>query len=105
MEANVAEGPACFLLCKGLRKNYDCNFGYHWFAFRPWRKIYEEVRTLHARTAWLLDFFDSGIPKEWLERGPGYVHEYVLRLRMTCWDGERWIPNREVERLSCACTR
>ena len=95
IEANVVEGPAAFLLCKGTRKNYGCSFGYNWFALRPRSKINDEVRTLRSRTAWLLDRFDSGIPLDWLQSGPGHVHEYVVCLRMPCWDGERWIPNRE----------
>src|SRR5436190_19357987 len=35
LEANVTEGRAFFLLCKGHHRNHDGNFGYHWLALRP----------------------------------------------------------------------
>src|SRR6266702_3494 len=39
VEACVVEGPAFFSLCKGTGRNFDCNFGYRWFASRPKRKL------------------------------------------------------------------
>jgi len=77
-EANVVEGPAFFHLCKGHRKNFDCNFGYPWVSLAPKQKIRKEIDTLKSILPWLVDLFDDGIPQTWLVAPAGYVHPHAF---------------------------
>ena len=77
LEANVVEGPAFFTLCKGRRTNFDCDFGYRWFALRPKRKLDVEIATLKSLLPWLLNILEEGIPEFWYRKHPGYVGEYA----------------------------
>jgi len=78
LEANVVEGRAFFILCKGLRTNFDCNFGYRRFALRPKSKLDSEVATLRSLLPWLFSVFEGGIPEAWYEKKPGYVDQYAF---------------------------
>jgi hypothetical protein len=80
-DASVVEGPAFFSLCKGSRRNFDCNFGYRWLSLSPKRKLDKEIETLMSLLPWLFDLFDHGIPATWLERPVGYVdlHAFMNR--------------------------
>jgi hypothetical protein len=75
---SLVDAPAYFSLCKGERWNFDCNFGYQWFAFRPKRFLDREVDKLASLLPILFDLFDRGIPAEWLTRDFGYVSRHVL---------------------------
>lgn len=79
--ANVAEGPAFFILCKGLGTNSDCDFGYHRFAVRPRSKLDHEVAVLKALLPWLLNVLENGIPQVWYSNEPGYVDKYAFLSR------------------------
>jgi hypothetical protein len=76
--ALVFEGPAYFALCKGRRRNYDCNFGYYWFSLFPHRRINREIASLLALLSHLFDLFDKGIPEAWLTKKSGYVTKHVF---------------------------
>jgi hypothetical protein len=85
-EASVVEGPIHFSLCKGRYKNFDCNFGYRWFALNPRRKLVEEIAILRALLPWLFELFDQGIPSSWLTSPPGYVDRHAFMTRLPCAD-------------------
>lgn len=75
LEANVVEGAAFFILCKGHRTNFDCNFGYRGLLLRPKSKLDSEVAILKSLLPWLLRVLEGGIPEIWYKREPGYVHQ------------------------------
>ena len=79
-EALVFEGPAHFALCQGRKRNYDCQYGYHWFALSPRRYLDSEVEHLRSLLPGLCDLFDSGIPDDWAGRKFGYVTKHILLL-------------------------
>src|SRR5205823_7167615 len=60
LEANVVEGPAFFILCKGQSTNFDCGFGYRGFALRPRSKLDGEVAILGSLLPWLFSVFEKG---------------------------------------------
>ena len=76
LEANVVEGRAFFLLCRGQHGNFDGNFGYHWLALRPKRKLDIEVAVLGSLLPWLFDLLEKGIPEAWYRQKPGYVGKF-----------------------------
>lgn len=77
-QATVTCAPGYFTLCKGSRRNFDCQFGYRWISVAPYRRIDREINLAIALLPQLLDILDSGIPNEWLTRPFGYVTEHVL---------------------------
>lgn len=81
IEANVAEGPAFFILCKGKRTNFDCDFGYRWLALRPKSKLDGEVAILKSLLPWLFNVLEMGIPDAWYRKSPGYVSQYAFLSR------------------------
>jgi len=78
IEANVVEGRAFFILCKGQHRDFDCNFGYRWCAWLPKRKLDHEVGTLRAVVPWMLDILDHGIPQSWYRETPGYIDRHAF---------------------------
>src|SRR5712672_3307532 len=80
LEANVVEGPAFFILCKGQRANFDCDFGYHWFALRPRPRLDREVAVLRSLLPWLFGTLEKGIPQAWYKK-TGYVDQYAFQSR------------------------
>jgi hypothetical protein len=78
LEANVVEGLAHFVLCKGQRANFDCNFGYTGFALRPKSRLDGEVAVLKSLLPWLFDILEKGIPESWHKKKPGYVDQYAF---------------------------
>jgi hypothetical protein len=76
--ANVAEGQVWFSLCKGLGQNFDCNFGYRWWAINPRGKIRSEIEALKSLLPWLFDLFNRGIPTNWQDRPDGYVNRHAF---------------------------
>lgn len=91
-DANVVEGPFTFMLCKGGRKNYDCNFGYQWFSLTPRRRLRQETRELALRVPWLLQTLDAGIPNDWLAQPrPAQVGKYA-RILFNWADGKHAQP-------------
>jgi hypothetical protein len=80
-QASVVEGSTYFSLCKGLNRNFDCNFGYRWFAISPREKLSKEVEALRVLLPWLFELFEGGIPPSWLAKSSGYVdrHAYMTR--------------------------
>lgn len=81
IEANVVEGPAFFILCKGQRANFDCNFGYRGFALRSRSKLDGELAVLKSLLPWLFNVLEKGIPEAWYEKKPGYVDQYAFLSR------------------------
>ena len=81
LNASVVEGPAFFSLCKGLGKNFDCNFGYRWLSIFPKQKLREEIDTLKVLLPWMFDLFEDGVPPAWLESPNGYVDRHVFMSR------------------------
>jgi hypothetical protein len=77
-EACIVEGLAFFSLCKGSGKNFDCNFGYRWFALFPMRKLDAEIAVLKSLLPWLFDTFDAGIPSAWLAPPARFVHKHAF---------------------------
>jgi hypothetical protein len=80
LEANVVEGPAFFILCKGQRANFDCDFGYYWFALRPKPRLDREVAVLGSLLPWLFSILERGIPEAWYKKA-GYVDQYAFQSR------------------------
>jgi hypothetical protein len=80
-EVGLVEGPALFSLCKGTRKNLDCNFGYRWWALRPKSKIRSEVDMLKLLLPMLFNLLDRGLPAVWMEHPDGYVDRHVFMTR------------------------
>ena len=78
LEANVVEGPAFFILCKGRRTNFDCNFGYQGFVLRPKSKLDSEFAILRSLLPWLFSVLEGGIPEAWYKKKPGYVDQYAF---------------------------
>jgi hypothetical protein len=78
LEANVAEGPAVFSLCKGHAGYNDRNFGYYYMSLSPTRKLRAEVDILKSLLPWLFDLFDRGIPQAWLDAPQGYVDSHAF---------------------------
>ncbi len=78
LQANVVEGSAFFILCKGRRGNFDGNFGYSWLALRPKHKLDGEIATLRSLIPWLLEILEKGIPESWYEKPAGYVEQYAF---------------------------
>jgi hypothetical protein len=81
LEANVVEGRAFFILCKGLHANFDCDFGYRWFALSPKRKLDSEVAIFRSLLPWLFNILDHGIPESWYDKKPGYVDQHAFLSR------------------------
>jgi len=81
LEANVVEGPAFFILCKGRRTNFDCDFGYREFALRPKPKLDGEVAILKSLLPRLLSILEKGVPEAWYQKKPGYVDQYAFLSR------------------------
>ncbi len=93
LDANVVEGPFTFMLCKGGKKDYDCNFGYQWYSFSPRKRLQNEVGELARRIPWLLQTLDAPIPNDWLsQRRPAQVGKYA-RILFNWADGNHaeWI--------------
>jgi len=78
LEAGVVDGLAIFSLCKGSGKDFDCNFGYRWFAPLPERKLNAEIAVLKSLVPWLIDTFDAGIPSAWLAPPARFVHKHAF---------------------------
>lgn len=76
-KALVFEGGAYFALSKGERLNYNCNFGYIWFALIPHRRMDKEIGILLALLPELFNLFDQGIPRDWINRQFGFVTKHV----------------------------
>lgn len=81
LEANVVEGPAFFILCKGQRANFDCDFGFRGFALRPRHKLNSEVAALKSLLPWLFNVLEKGIPETWYGKKPGYVDQHAFLSR------------------------
>jgi hypothetical protein len=81
LEANVVEGRAFFILCKGQHTNFDCDFGYRGFALRPKPKLDGEVAVLRSLLPWLFSVLEKGIPEGWYKKKPGYVDQYAFLSR------------------------
>ena len=79
LAANVVEGPDFFILCKGKRVNFDCNFGMFWFTLWPKSKLEADVAFLKSILPWLFEVLEDGIPKDWHEAKPGYVAQYAFK--------------------------
>ena len=77
-KAIVVEAPASFALCKGRKRNFDCQYGYNWFALFPRRYLDGEIAHLRALLPEVFDLFDRGIPKDWLKHKYGYVTKHIL---------------------------
>jgi hypothetical protein len=100
-EANVAEGTMFFSLCKGERKNFDCNFGCaSVFAAMlcSKKKIRSEVDKLKELLPWFFDMLNHGIPPDWMgKRGKVDVHVSAhmgaILLAQAARDKERPTPN------------
>lgn len=78
IEASVVEGPVFFFLCKGTGRNFDCNFGYRWVAFRPKQKLRNEVDRLKSLLPHIFKVFDDGIPDSWLAKRVGFVNRHIF---------------------------
>ena len=78
VEANVVEGLAYFLLCKGQRSNFDCNFGCHGLVLRPESQLDGEIAVLKSLLPWLFRILETGIPAEWYKKRPGYVDQHAF---------------------------
>lgn len=88
LDANVVEGPFAFILCKGGKKNYDCNFGYQWFSFSPRKRLQQEAGELARRVPWLLQTLDAGIPNDWLSQRPAAQVGKYARIVFNWTDGK-----------------
>jgi hypothetical protein len=78
VEANVVEGPAFFILCKGQRKHFDCEFGYRGLVLRPRHKLDSEITVLKSLLPSLFNVLENGIPDAWYEKMPGYVDQFAF---------------------------
>jgi hypothetical protein len=67
-------------LCKGQRANFDCDFGYHWFALCPKPRLDREVAVLRSLLPWLFSTLEKGIPEAWYKK-TGYVDQYAFQSR------------------------
>lgn len=81
IKANVAGGPAFFILCKGRRINFDCNFGCRGLVLRPKSKLDAEVAILKSLLPWLFNVLETGIPDAWYKAQPGYVDKHAFLSR------------------------
>jgi hypothetical protein len=79
IDANVVEGEASFLLCKGTRRNFDCTFGLVGITLFPDSRIDNELSLAVARSQKLVELFNSGIPPEWLSAPPGYLSDSIFK--------------------------
>jgi hypothetical protein len=79
--ANVVEGDEYFLLCKGRKGSFVCTFGVPTFAIFPDRLIARDFELAMNRSRFLVELFDSGIPKDWASAAPGYVSDFVFKSR------------------------
>jgi hypothetical protein len=82
IKAGVVDAPAFFSLRKGRYRNDDNVFGDASIFCRPlWlqEKLRREVAELKSLSIWLINFLDTGIPREWLERSTGgQVHPNIF---------------------------
>jgi hypothetical protein len=78
-EANVVEGDASFVLCKGFKKNFDCTFGITGMTLFPESKIDYEFSLAISRSRSLIELFRIGLPHQWLSASPGYVADFVFK--------------------------
>lgn len=78
-QASVTEGEAYFSLCKGESKNYDCSFGYDWFALRPMARIASEIEKLESLLPLLFDVLSRDFPDDWMNGPARYVHRHFFR--------------------------
>ena len=78
VEANVVEGRAYFLLCKGQRSNFDCSFGYRGFVLRPKSRLDGEIAVLRSLLPGLFSILETGIPETWYGKRPGYIDQYAF---------------------------
>jgi hypothetical protein len=78
VHACVVEGLAFFSLCKGLNRNFDCNFGYRWLSLRPKQNLDREIAALKALLPWLINTLENGIPTAWLVKSAGYVDKHAF---------------------------
>jgi hypothetical protein len=82
-EANVAEGAMFFSLCKGERKNYDCNFGCASIFTQMLcnqKKIRSEIDKLKALLPWLFNVLNHGIPPDWpVVNGRAHTHAFAQK--------------------------
>jgi hypothetical protein len=80
-KAVVVDAPAFFSLCKGRHRFNDTAFGDASIFFPPlWlrTKLRNEVAELKSLSAWLIEFLDQGIPREWFKRETGgKVHDHI----------------------------
>jgi hypothetical protein len=80
-DANVLEGGEWFTLCKGLQRDFDCTFGVPTFAIFPGRLLARDLELAKNRSRILIELLNSGIPKNWSAAPPGYVSEFVFKVR------------------------
>jgi hypothetical protein len=79
MEANVVEGDASFVLCKGSKKNFDCTFGITGITLFPDSKMNHDFSLALSRSKSLIELFGSGLPHQWSSAPPGYVADFVFK--------------------------
>lgn len=79
--AKVTEGPAFFALCKGERKNFDCNFGYGTLALRPSHRLSKEVAQLKSILPWLFEVLEKRTLEGWYREKPGFVAKHAFLSR------------------------
>ncbi|MEO6840593.1 MAG: hypothetical protein ABI192_07490 [Bradyrhizobium sp.] len=80
LEANVVEGDASFVLCKGSKKNFDCTFGITGITLFRDSKINHDLSLALSRSKNLVELFGTGLPPQWLGAPPGYVDEFFFKL-------------------------
>jgi len=90
-KAIAVEGPACFALCQGRKRNYDCQYGYRWFSLFPREHLDSEIEHLRTLLPELFDLFDQGMPNDWFHRKPGRVtkHVFLVHSRRDAFPKER----------------
>jgi len=79
VEANVVEGDASFVLCKGSKRNFDCTFGITGITLFPNSKINHDFFLALSRSKNLIELFESSFPRQWLSAPPGYVADFVFK--------------------------
>jgi hypothetical protein len=81
IEANVVEGEASFLLCKGSKKSFDCTFGVAGIVLFLDSRINHDFSLALSRSKSLIELFGSGLPQQWLSDPPGYVSDFIFKNR------------------------
>lgn len=80
-EANVTEGTAHFLLCKGRKRQFDCTFGVRGLHLFVSRQLDVDMEHAFERSKYLIRLLEAGLPPEWLDFPAGYVSEFVFKMR------------------------